>query len=280
MKTKLILFIISLSFLASSCFKDPKVVGISNLEILEKKDSLLLTKVTTEIENPNKISITASDLEYKISIKGQEVGNGFVKEEFTLEANKISPIENTIEININKLLKTIDFVLEKDSFPVDMFISVRIEPLGIKISTNTQVYFKQADLMKNLSGDILKESMKIRGLKITEIKPTYTKMDINFEFDNKFPFDYTLDSLNFDVFDNEKFETKLGSTKNTTAINIKSKKITPFSVNAQVENMSAGLSFLKKILTKDRSFFIEGNIFLDFEDKKIKIPIKQKIEPM
>lgn len=280
MKIKILALALSLSFLVSSCFNDPKVVGISNLQIIEKQDSLLISQVTTEIENPNKVSITASDLEYKITIKDVEIGQGFVEKEFTLEANQVSSIDNRIELNVPKLISIIDFVFEKDSFPVDVAISLKVEPVGIKISKETQVYFKLADLMKNLSGDIVKESLNIKGLKITEIRPSYTKMNINFEFDNKFPFDYSLDSLNFDIFDNEKLETKLGSTKSSKTINIKSKETTPFSIKTQIQNISAGLSFFKKVLTQDRSFFIKGNIFIDFEGSKIKVPIQQKIEPM
>ena len=280
MKTKIILLALSLSFLVSSCFNDPKVVGIKDLKIIEKKDSLLLSQVTTEIENPNKISITASDLEYKITIKGQEIGNGFVKEEFTLKANAVSPIKNTISLNIPKLLKTIDFVLENDSFPVDISVSAKIAPVGIRISTSTQVYFKLEDLMKNISGDIVKESLKVKGMKITEIRPTYTKMNIKFEFDNKFPLEYTLDSLNFEIFDNKEMETKLGFTRKTDAISMLAQKVTKFSVNAEIKNADTGLSLFKKVLTNDRSFYIKGNIFINFEGSKIKVPIKQSIEPI
>jgi len=92
-----ILFAFSISFWLSGCIKDPKVVGISNLEIVEKVDSMLLTTMTTQIENPNKMSITASDLEYSIMLQGREIGQGFVKEEFTLKANEITDIQNTIE---------------------------------------------------------------------------------------------------------------------------------------------------------------------------------------
>jgi len=275
-----ILFAFSISFWLSGCIKDPKVVGISNLEIVEKVDSMLLTTMTTQIENPNKMSITASDLEYSIMLQGREIGQGFVKEEFTLKANEITDIQNTIELNISKLLKTIDFIMESDSFPVDISVSAKISPMGLKINKKTQVYFKLADFMKNLSGDLIKESLKIKGLKITEIKPSYTKMDIKFGFENKFPFSYTLDSLNFEIFDNEKMESLLGSTKKTDKLIIEAKNDTNFSVNAQIQNINAGLSMFKKVFTNERGFYIKGTVFIDFEKTKIKIPIQQVIEPI
>lgn len=276
----MILYIFSISLWFSSCIKEPKVVGISNLEIIEKHDSLLLSTMITRIENPNKMSITASELEYNITIQDMEIGQGFVSDEFTLKANEITDIKNTVELNILKLIKTLDFIMEKDSFPIDIAVSAKISPLGLKINKKTQVYFKLTDLMKNLSGDLIKESLKIKGLKITEIKPNYTKMDIQFSFENNFPFSYSLDSLNFEIFDNEKMELLLGSTKKTDKLIIEAKNQTDFTVKAQIQNINTGLSMFKKVFTNEKGFYIKGTVFVDFEKTKIKIPIQQVIEPI
>lgn len=276
----MILYIFSISLWFSSCIKEPKVVGISNLEIIEKHDSLLLSTMITRIENPNKMSITASELEYNITIQDMEIGQGFVSDEFTLKANEITDIKNTVELNISKLIKTLDFIMEKDSFPIDIAVSAKISPLGLKINKKTQVYFKLTDLMKNLSGDLIKESLKIKGLKITEIKPNYTKMDIQFSFENNFPFSYSLDSLNFEIFDNEKMELLLGSTKKTDKLIIEAKNQTDFTVKAQIQNINTGLSMFKKVFTNEKGFYIKGTVFVDFEKTKIKIPIQQVIEPI
>ncbi len=279
MKNKL--FVIGIFFiLLTGCVKTPKIVGISNLKILEKKDSVLISQMTTEIDNPNSMSITAQSLEYIIRMEEEIIGKGFANEEFTLQAKSISSMNNTVEINIKKLLNNIDLITQSDSFAVEMDITAQISPLGIKISKNAQIYFKLADLMENMSGDLIKEALHVKGLKINEINPTFTQMDIYFEFENRFPLNYTLDSLYFEVFDNEKMENLLGTTQKHESLKFEEKQTTLFNVSAKIKNIATGLSMFKKVFTNEKGFYIKGWVYIDFDGTKIKIPLAQIIEPI
>jgi len=264
----------------TGCVKTPKIVGISNLKILEKKDSVLISQMTTEIDNPNSMSITAQSLEYIIRMEEEIIGKGFANEEFTLQAKSISSMNNTVEINIKKLLNNIDLITQSDSFAVEMDITAQISPLGIKISKNAQIYFKLADLMENMSGDLIKEALHVKGLKINEINPTFTQMDIYFEFENRFPLNYTLDSLYFEVFDNEKMENLLGTTQKHESLKFEEKQTTLFNVSAKIKNIATGLSMFKKVFTNEKGFYIKGWVYIDFDGTKIKIPLAQIIEPI
>lgn len=278
-KTRCVLILVFV-FSAFGCMKDPQITSISDFEILERKDSVLFVSLTANIENPNKINITASDLNYQISIEDKEIGSGSVIKEFTLPANAETSVKNDLALNIPNLLNSIDLILENDSFPADISMQFKISPLGIKINKRSEIYFKADELTKNLSGDLIKESLQVKGLKIKEIKPQSTLLRVKFNFDNKFPLEYRLDTLSVTVFDTEKKEALLGHALHTETILFPAKENTNFGINVRIKNLNTGFALLKKVFTKDKSFFMQGYVVVNFEQQSFRVPISQTIEPV
>jgi len=259
--------------LLNSCAKSPEFVGIKDLKIVSQTDTSIVSTLFINVKNSNNFDIQTNSLDYVAFINNVQVGQGRSLEEFTMKKNEITGFENQIEFNIFKIISVYDFILLKDSFPLDMELSANFSKISIPVSKKFTVYLKPKEIIGKLfNADLFKKSFTISKFELKSINLKTTDLTIKAKFENNFPIDFSLQKINLEIYTDDKLTNKVGSSNLKNAVVLTQNKSQDIDIDAQIDNSLASSNLMSKLMSGKLKFYLKGELELTIKDQKYNIP--------
>ncbi len=279
MKKYYFLLLSGIFFLLSSCVKEPIFVGIQDVKLGGRTDSSLITKVKVLINNPNSFDIVANSLDYEMFIGTTKIGIGKVDTNFTLKKNSISTIENNVQILTEYLADIYPQIVENDSVKIDIDLKSSFTSIDINISRRFSYYMRPMELIDAmLDSKFLGDNFKVKQVNINAGETISTsKLDVLLGFHNKFPLNFSIDSMYFDIYEMKESKTPLGYWKTSDNIYVPANETIDIHVFIELKNRDMAKSALKKILKRKITYYMRGTAHINIENKKFSVPISKEI---
>ena len=261
------------------CAESPEFVGINNVEIIDKTDTTIVSRLMIDISNPNSFDISTSVFEYNAFINDQEVGRGKATKEFILKKNSITSIENRAEINIKQILSVYDFIVQNDSFPLDMQLYAEFTSLKLKISDTYTIFLYPEEIITNIfNASLFKDSYSISEISVESVGLNTTNLLIKVFFYNNFPFICNINGMEIDLYESEEMKNKLGNSKLYDEVNILPGENKTLENTASLNNSKVSKSLISKMMMGNVSFYVNGTITVSIEGNKLEIPVSQHVD--
>jgi len=277
MKKNKIKILILCSFLVvlllNSCTKAPEFVGIKDFKITNQTDTSIVSSLFIKVRNPNSFDIQTNSLNYVAYINNVQVGQGKSLQQFTLKKNEETSFENQVEFNILKLLSVYDFIIQRDSFPLDMELFADFTKLSVDISRKYTVYINPKEIIGKLfNANLFKNLFSISKFEIKSINMKTTDLTIKAKFENKFPIDFTVDKINLEIYADDKLVDKLGSSNLAKPVTLVPNNSQIFDIDAQINNASATSNLMGKLMSGNLKMYVIGDLEITVKDQKYNFP--------
>lgn len=264
--------------LLSSCFKTPSILSVKNEGVNVKNDSILQASLSVSIKNENAYSIRIKNFRYVVSVTGDTVSEGSVKDKMILKKKDVTVIRISPEVNFNRAASLPDSLFSCDSIPVQFNLSGRFTILSLKKSRSMVMYVKWKEILEEfLSRSNLSGVLRVKNIGLKSLTPAKSEMNVDFEFNNFLPLQFSLDSFVVSVSGDPKGENIVGGWKS-----VKLKEIPPRSKEdipaiVMVKNLNMLQSAIKKLLTGDLAYYLNGKAYIRLLGKGFTVPINHKM---
>ena len=101
-------------------FTYPSISNIKKVEITKIENGTIHTASSVLINNPNFFSINGKNLKFRMNYGNTTVGNGEMKNQFTLPSNKKTLLTAKMQFNLKKLSKFWRDFIKQDSLEIDI----------------------------------------------------------------------------------------------------------------------------------------------------------------
>lgn len=276
---KLLLFtlfnITVVSIVFWTLFAYPKISSIDKIEITKIEKGSIHSFSSVLVNNNNFFSINGEDLNFEMEYENTTIGNGEIKGEFFLPANKTSSLSANMKFNIAKLSNFWKNFIILDSLPINVISNGTYTFLNLSIKHEEEMYLSSKDLISIMIADAFgDESIKISNLSIKKAGFSNWVWNFDFKIKNTLPSDIVLHDLTVKVYPDEKTKKELGTWR-TNEKDIVLKKNANKTLKGALNISFEGL--LKTLLTKAKSkkittLYVKTTIVVELDNQKFTIP--------
>ena len=260
-------------------FSYPKISKIEKIEITKIEKGTIHTFSSVIINNPNFFSINGKNLKFEMKYKNTSIGNGEVRNKFTIPSKESTPISANMKFNINKLSDFWKTFIKKDSLEVNIISNGSYTFLNLSIEHEEKMYLSSNDLISILIADAFgDESIKYSNLSIKKAGLTNWIWNFDFKIKNTLPDNIILNDLTVKLYADEETEKELG-TWNPNNKNIVLEKNSNKTLKGSLNISFGGLmkTILTKAKTKTKTLYVETIIVVKLNNEKFTIPYSNLI---
>ena len=278
-KTIVVLLSFFIITLLVSCYKEPEMLKIDKVNIKKVVGDTMYLNVDANIYNPNSFTIKAKNIKLKFTVQDVLAGKGKIKSSFSIKPKTTEQINLSTKLLLPALSKKLPRILEKDSFPVKVFVEADVTSLKIPLSTHTIQYFKSKEMINSfMSGKDFNNKISIE--KIEFVGSTLGTTDIKFDmlFVNTLPFDYKVKSIKSKIYNNENKDELMGTSVMTKAVEIKKNEKKIISFQAKINNIRSIKGLFSNILDKKTDVFLHSDVLIYINKYSFNIPFETTFE--
>lgn len=260
-------------------FTYPSISNINKIEITKIENGTIHTSSSVLINNPNFFSINGKNLTFRMKYGNTTVGNGEMKNQFTLPSNKKTLLTAKMEFNLKKLSKFWRDFIKKDSLEIDILSNGSYTFLNLSIEHEEKMYLSSSDLLNVLIADAFdNESIKYMNLSIKKMGLTNWIWNFDFQIKNTLPDDITLSNLSVKLYADEKTKKALG-VWNTNKKNIVLAENESTTLKGSLKISFGGLmkTILTKAKTKTKTLYVKTEIVVKLNNEKFSIPYSNSV---
>ena len=264
-------------FIITACasIKEPQLVSIDNVVIASSEDSYA---VLTDLKlfNPNRFALNSKDVKIELYIDSLFVGEILLLNEFKIKKRDTINLKTklTLEpklfdqsVNLNDIL----------NLRVKGSAKVPILPISYKFDIEHQLLL--SDLIEPLLKNNLKESdINFKSVEIKKIKLSTVDIISVLTFKNNFNFDYSIEKLDVEIYDSNKYTNLIGESSLGNSIQVVRKSEINIKSAATLNTTKLGKSILKNLFKKTHSFFIRANAVIVFNQIQVPLTILKKVD--
>jgi LEA14-like dessication related protein len=270
----------TLSFALSSCIQKPVFINIASVRVSSLKDSVLQTIINFRIYNPNGISSTITASKIKTRYKNKVVGYSELDRPMNLPAKDTIIIPMVSHINLWSLAGVFPELLATDSVAFRIEGDNEVRAFGIKwnvaVNENIKLNVKQAvieQVNKTFQNDSNFKIKKIRLSMASGLRKTLLRMVA--EVKNSFPFDYSLQRLNLDVY-RKGGTTAIANWKLTDTIVQKANTIAEIPIAIAIDNFNMlSQAKLSDFLHPGIEVVLKGEAIISIQGRIFNIPVEE-----
>ncbi len=272
----LILVIIFFGALSTFGFIKPKVLGVTNVEVLEiNKDSV---SINVEVSLINEFFLDVDIKEIKIDILSENDTIGTVNStiQINLPGNDTSKITLPAKFNTSKLAELLE--KNEDTLKVKLkgliIAKILFFNTDVEIEENLKIELKSSILkaIEKASNqeDTADKIIEIKSAKLIDVGLKYSKVLIEFKLKNPYDLPIKLVSYKSDIYINDNYS---GNGNIKEEIELKSKgEISEGQFEFEVENLKGIKSIFRTIFTSKMTYKTIGNLHLNILGFNVKIP--------
>lgn len=264
--------------LLSGCFKTPSILSVKNDGVTVRNDSILQASLVVSIRNNNAYPIRIRDLNYVVTVTGDTVSMGAIKDKIILKKKNETSVRINPEVNFNRAASLPDSLFNCDSIPVQFNLSGRFTVLSLKKNRSIVMYVKWREVLdeflsrSNLSGVLIIKNIGLKSLTLAK-----SEMNVDFEFNNFLPLQFSLDSFIVNVSGDPKGENIVGGWKSVKLKEIPPRSREDIPAVVMVKNLNMLQSALKKLLTGDLAYYLDGKAYIRVLGRKFTVPVNHKM---
>lgn len=264
-------------FIITACasIKEPQLVSIDNVVIASSEDSYA---VLTDLKlfNPNKFALNSKDVKIELYIDSLFVGEILLLNEFKIKKQDTINLKTklTLEhklfdqpVNLNDIL----------NLRVKGSAKVPILPINYKFDIEHQLLL--SDLIEPLLKNNLKESdINFKSVEIKKIKLSTVDIISVLTFKNNFNFDYSIEKLNVEIYDSNKYTNLIGESSLGNSIQVFRKSEIDIESGITLSTAKLGRSILKNLFKKTYSLYIRANAVIVFNQIQVPLTVLKQVE--
>ena len=266
-KFLIILLIILGITTACSTIKDPELISISNLEIKTDSESFNI-QTDLKIYNPNKFTLRSQNINIELFINDLFIGDVVLLDEFNVKKQDTSVLTFNLNLDSKFFNQRINL---GDTLNLNIKGKAKIF-FNLNYKFNTDYQLSLSDLFESLLETNFKNSnINLNSVRIENIG--FSNFDIlpNLTFKNNFDFDYSIEKLNIEIFDSDKYNIPIGVFEKYNSIQVKKQSHINIESPISINTAKFGKSILKNLSRKTYSLFVKINAKVVF--KKIELPL-------
>ena len=264
-------------FIITACasIKEPQLVSIDNVVIASSEDSYA---VLTDLKlfNPNRFALNSKDVKIELYIDSLFVGEILLLNEFKIKKRDTINLKTklTLEpklfdqsVNLNDIL----------NLRVKGSAKVPILPINYKFDIEHQLLL--SDLIEPLLKNNLKESdINFKSVEIKKIKLSTVDIISVLTFKNNFNFDYSIEKLDVEIYDSNKYTNLIGESSLGNSIQVFRKSEIDIESSITLSTAKLGRSILKNLFKKTYSLFIRANVIIVFNQIQVPLTILKQLD--
>jgi LEA14-like dessication related protein len=266
-KFLIILLIILGITTACSTIKDPELISISNLEIKTDSESFNI-QTDLKIYNPNKFTLRSQNINIELFINDLFIGDAVLLEKFNVKKQDTSVLTFNLNLDSKFFNQRINL---GDTLNLNIKGKAKIF-FNLNYKFNTDYQLSLSDLFESLLETNFKNSnINLNSVRIENIG--FSNFDIlpNLTFKNNFDFDYSIEKLNIEIYDSDKYNIPIGVFEKYNSIQVKKQSHINIESPISINTAKFGKSILKNLSGKTYSLFVKINAKVVF--KKIELPL-------
>lgn len=266
-KFLIILLIILGIATACSTIKDPELISISNLEIKTDSESFNI-QTDLKIYNPNKFTLRSQNINIELFINELFIGDVVLLEKFNVKKQDTSVLTFNLNLDSKFFNQRINL---GDTLNLNIKGKAKIF-FNLNYKFNTDYQLSLSDLFESLLETNFKNSnINLNSVRIEKIG--FSNFDIlpNLTFKNNFDFDYSIEKLNIEIYDSDKYNIPIGVFEKYNSIQVKKQSHINIESPISINTAKFGKSILKNLSGKTYSLFVKINAKVVF--KKIELPL-------
>jgi LEA14-like dessication related protein len=262
-----------------SCFKNPELVSIQDVDVLKVVNDTIALNVKSLILNPNSSKIKAEKISLDFYINNLLVGNGSVDTLVTIKGKSIDTVSMLSNIVLPSLSKVLPDITQKDSFPLDISMKAKFSFLKIAISKKFVKYIKTEEIINSfLSGDDFSSSIKFDSITVSSKKLDSSKIDMKITFVNSIPFEYKVKKVSIGIFNDKNKQELMGTSILNEVFELKKKEKKELPISIKVNNFNTIKGLFKNFLKKKKSIYIQAKVLVEINKYIFNVPISTEIE--
>ena len=264
-------------FIITACasIKEPQLVSIDNVVIALSEDSYAgLTDLI--LFYPNRFALNSKDVKIELYIDSLFVGEILLLNEFKIKKQDTINLKTklTLEhklfdqpVNLNDIL----------NLRVKGSAKVPILPINYKFDIEHQLLL--SDLIEPLLKNNLKESdINFKSVEIKKIKLSTVDIISVLTFKNNFNFDYSIEKLNVEIYDSNKYTNLIGESSLGNSIQVFRKSEIDIESGITLSTAKLGRSILKNLFKKTYSLYIRANAVIVFNQIQVPLTVLKQVE--
>ena len=260
-KFLIILLIILGITTACSTIKDPELISISNLEIKTDSESFNI-QTDLKIYNPNKFTLRSQNINIELFINDLFIGDVVLLEKFNVKKQDTSVLTFNLNLDSKFFNQRINL---GDTLNLNIKGKAKIF-FNLNYKFNTDYQLSLSDLFESLLETNFKNSnINLNSVRIENIG--FSNFDIlpNLTFKNNFDFDYSIEKLNIEIYDSDKYNIPIGVFEKYNSIQVKKQSHINIESPISINTAKFGKSILKNLSGKTYSLFVKINAKVVFK---------------
>lgn len=273
-KFSIILLIILGIITACSTIKDPELISIGNLEIKTDSEPFNI-QTDLKIYNPNKFSLRSQNVNIELFINDLFIGDVVLLDEFNVKKQDTSVLTFNLNLDSKFFNQRINLA---DTLNLNIKGKAKIF-FNLNYKFNTDYQLSLSDLFESLLETNFKNSnINLNSVRIENIG--FSNFDIlpDLTFKNNFDFDYSIEKLNIEIYDSDKYNIPIGVFKKYNSIQVNKKSHINIESPISINTAKFGKSILKNLSGKTYSLFIKINAKVVFKKMELPLTVFKKLE--
>mgnify|MGYP001163526234 CR=1 FL=1 len=272
----IILFVILVVTFSCSAIKSPKIISISNVEIIKEDSESLFINSQINVYNPNSFSVSTKNVSFNLYLDSVFIGKGDVVNGLILNKKNNSYINSTLIINKNKF-KSLSSL--KDSIALKILGSTNISFIPKKFYFDFDYKIYPDDFIKVFTDRLIKDiKIQIKDVKIKKLNIKNIFLEMIFNLENKSTMECTVKTLDIKLFKTKNYKEIIGRSKIKNNFKVRSNSINEFESELKANVFQMGSALLSNTIGNKNSFFIEVSSTIEFNKMEFPFSIKKRID--
>ena len=271
---KFYIVIILFKITACNSIKPPEFVKLQNIIFTKQVNGDIFAEAVLVMRNEALISYSGSDINFKVFYKNKQIANGTCIGPVSFDKNVNQCIKSSIVFHTDLLLNNLNDLLQKDSILLNVKVNGLFSDLKININASIDTYIKTNDLLNSTISSFLSDSsFKVEKLFLKKIELNNSVIEHHIRFTNPLPMEYTLNSIEFNVFGDDQKHNKVAIWSNSYNKTILPNTTDTIQGSIILNNANTILTGIFKTISGNNTYYIVGKVKILFQGKIIEVPI-------
>jgi len=267
---------IVLSIGACSVIKNPKIISIEKVELIDNTDTTLIIGSEVMLYNPNWMKLSSSDLKLSIFIDTIYIGQAEIIDEVIIAKHDTANVSFILKIEKDCLSSNLNI---EDSIDVLVLGSTSIPITGNKYYFEIKYKLDISEYISPIADEFIKDSdIKIKEVRIKSIDLLKTKFEVLFDLNNATGMEYQISKLDIEIYSSPSYTGLVGKSSIDEKFAVQVDTITTIRSNVDIDNLSMGSALFSKTINSTNSFYLQVNLIVSYSNMEIPCVIKRRLD--
>jgi len=278
MRALIYIFIVVVFLFIGACssIKNPDIISIEKVELIENADTDIIISAEIKLYNPNWVKLSGNDVSLSIFIDTSYIGVAEIIDDIVIAKHDTSNVSFILKIQKDCLSSDLNI---KDSINVHILGSTNMPYTGKKFYFELDYKLDISDYVMPIADEFIKEGdIQIKDVKIKSIDLMEIKLEVLFNLENKTKIEYQISKLDVQIYTSPSYTTLVGGTSIDESFTVFSDTLNVFKSNVNVNTLSMGSALFSNTMNSSNSFYIKVNSIVNYNNIEIPFTIKRRVD--